>query len=477
MGGLCRIIVVTALLAGASLGMASARAEDAPPPTVITAASSGMPLLKVSLDDAASLAITNSNTLGAQTNTADSAREAAASAWTQQLPQIGITGSTMFQSKVGQVAVPAGGTVQVGDHSNWSVGAALQWVAWDGGVIGKNAKSLKHSAESQKLSAENVRRSVLYNSRMAYFSVQLACEQLRLVAEALSVARAQYADVVQRARIGSADRLDEVTAHQDVVDRERDYQDAQRELAVQVRSFVALLGAPQEEGALFPVDARIARGAKAMPTRPDLVVNLDSLSDALALMQPRAQGQVDLTKHPAYQSSEETVRAAHFAFESARAAHWPKVTVTGQSVYQYPNFGDLSRVQQNQLTLGLSLPVIDWGMVSKQARSKQYAAGAAAEQLKEMERTLSRELAQTHDRIALLRSSRTTYAAAVKDAVEAASLVYEKYKVGTLIFLDVQRANLKALSAKIDLARIDAQLLGQLAEMESLITEDANAAE
>lgn len=481
MRGICRIIisVVVAVICSAFLGSAPLGAEEAVAPAadvaarpVLTTSPSGMPLIKLSLDDAASLAIANSNTLGAQTETAESAREAAASALTQRFPQIGIGASTTFQSKIGQVTLPPSQTVQVGDHYTWWVGPVLEWVAWDGGVIGKNAKSLKHTADAEARSGENVRRNVLLSSRMAYFSVQLACEQLRLVTESLNVARAQYADVAQRERIGSADRLDAVTAHQEVVDRERDYQDAQRELAVQVRSLIALLGAPQKRDALFPIDARLSRHTKSLPTHPDMIVNLDLLTDTIAIMQPRARGEVDITKHPAYQSSEESVRAAHLAYESARAAHWPKVTVTGQSTYQYPNFGDLSTVQQNQLTMGLAVPVIDWGMVSKQARSKKHAANAAQEQLKETERTLSRDLAQTMDRIALLNASRATYAAAVKDASEAARLVYEKYKAGDIIFLEVQRANLKALRAKVDAARIDAQLLGQLAQMESLITEE-----
>lgn len=437
---------------------------------VVTATPAGTPLLNLTLDQAAAIAVEGSHKVAAQRETAGAANESAASAATKRFPMIGITAQTQVLSKIGEVIPAVGAPIQIGDHYNWSVGPVLSWTAWDAGAIAKNAKSLKRTADAERFATEASKRDALLSSRMGYFAVQLASEQLRLVADALAVARLQYRDVSNRASAGAASRLDLVTAHQEVMDRERDELDAQAELAVQVRQLVAILDLPQRVEPTAPADVRTAKMLAGMPIRPDLLLDLDTLADALAAMRPRATGTAPLEKHPAIQSARERTDAARTAWEAAKANHWPKVTVQGSSTFQYPNFAQLETVQQNQVTFGLSLPVLDWGMISKDARSQRHKANAALEQLRQTETQLAQDLGGARDQASILERQRATVAAAARDAVEAAKLIYDAYLAGEVIFLEVQRANLKALQAKVDAARTDAQLLGQFARLENLIT-------
>lgn len=438
--------------------------------SLMAATHEGAPLFSLTLDQAAKIAIDNSNRLAAQRETAGAAREGADSAETKRLPQLGLSAQGQVLSKVGEIIPAVGPPVQIGDHYNWSVGPVLSWTAWDAGAIAKNAASLRRSADAERLAAEAVERDALMDSRMSYFGVLLASEQLKLAAEALAVARLQHRDVSERAAAGSASRLDLVSAHQEAMERERDVESAQAELAVQVRGLVAVLNLPQLPQPIAPVDKRVAGSLARSGIKPDLVLDLDTIPDVIASMRPRAAGDAPIDEHPAVQSARERTDAARMAWEAAKANHWPKVTVQGSSTFQYPNFAQLETVQQNQLTFGLSVPILDWGMISKEARSKKHKANAAMHELDETKTQLARDLGQTRDRAAILERQRSTVAAAAKDAAEAAKLVYDAYKAGEVIFLEVGRANLRALQAKVEAARTDAQLLTQFARLENLIT-------
>ena len=49
-----------------------------------------------------------------------------------------------------------------------------------------------------------------------------------------------------------------------------------------------------------------------------------------------------------------------------------------------------------------------------------------------------------------------------------ARLSYDSFKAGRITFLDVQRANVKALAAKVDSAQTDAELAMQISKLLAL---------
>jgi outer membrane protein TolC len=57
------------------------------------------------------------------------------------------------------------------------------------------------------------------------------------------------------------------------------------------------------------------------------------------------------------------------------------------------------------------------------------------------------------------------------EADEVARLSYQAYKAGRGTFTEVQAANLRALEARTSLARLKAQMLGELALIDSLSAE------
>lgn len=416
---------------------ANLRAQDALPKSFIT------------FSEAEKIAIDNSHSIASQRYTFHSATEDAKAQRVKAYPQLGIGAQSMFQSKIGTINVPAIGTQNVGSHTNWSAGPALDWVVWDTGQILKKAKSLDKAADAQFENLDYSARQVLLNARIAYINLQFAKEQVRLVTDALKLARAQYADVLAKKNAGTADLLDLTVAHQEMVDREKDLETANGNIAVARRDLVAALGfEPEMEG----VDS----------------IDVEPIGNVLGVLIPKSDTRVDPETHPQVKSLGDQNQSYEFAAKSSSARHWPKVTLQGSAGYQYPNLGENTTVQQNQLKFNLTLPILDWGMINKETRSNRYKSWSAKEQKAQTAIDISRDAQDAKKKIETLKALRIANVKVVKDAIEVARLTYDSYNAGRVIFLDVQRANVKALSVEVDSAQNDAELAMQISRLLAL---------
>ncbi len=426
------ISVLQIFLSGAALA-----AQNTPPESFI------------SFRDAEQFAIENSHTIASQRYVVRSAKENAAAQQVKRYPQLSLGADSMFQSKVGSISSPVFGNQQVGSHTNWSAGPVLDWVVWDTGHITKKAKSLEKVADQQTENMDYDTRQVLLNARTSYINVQLAREQLRLVKEALNLARAQYAVVADKKNAGTADLLDLTVAHQEMVDRERDLEQTTGDLGVAKRAFVASLGFD--------------------PSSPGVdQLEVEPIRNVLSALLPRSDTYVDIDSHPQVKALSDQQQSHDLAAKSSSARHWPKITMRGSATFEYPNLGDNTTIQQNKMLLNFHLPILDWGLISKETRSSKFQAHSAKEQKEQTAIDLSRDTEETRERIKTLKELRGTNVRAVKDAVEVAKLMFDSYNAGRVIFLDVQRANTKALAVKVNSAQTDAELAARIAQLLSL---------
>ncbi len=400
----------------------------------------------ISFKEAENLAIENSHQIASQSYMAKAAMEQAKAQKVWRYPSIDFEADSMFQSKIGSIQIPSIGNKDVGDHTNWSVGPAVNWIVWDTGQITKKAKSLEKRADAHMANLDYVTRQVLLNVRLSYIGVQLAKEHMRLVSDALKLAHAQYADILEKKKAGTADQFDLTVAHQEVVDREMELESAKGELAIAKRILVAALG--------------------FYPESPDInSIDVESIEVVLRTLLPKSNTNINIESHPQVKALADEEQSAKFAAESSKARRWPKITMHGKSSFEYPNLGDKNTIQQNKLMLGLRMPIFDWGLINKESLSYKYQANFAKEQRQQTIIDLSRSAAEIRERIETLKKLRTKNARAVQDAVLIAKLSYDSYKAGKIIFLDVQKANMKALTAKIDSAKTDAELAMQISKL------------
>ena len=416
-------------------------------PSICAASEGGPSKSFISFKEAEAIALQNSHTIAAQKYVVESAREDAAAQKVKMYPSLSLGAQSMFMSNVGKISFPETGvTRSVGDHINWSVGPAIEWVMWDTGKILNKARSLNKIADAQSNNLDYSARQVLLNTRIAYIGVELADEQVSLVREALALARAQYADVSEKNKVGTSDKLDLTVAHQEVVDREKDLESAQGELAVSKRTLIAVLGFNPEQD------------------DPDSI-KVEPIKSVLNLLLPRSDAYVDIEAHPQVKALADQEQSAVLAAKSSSARHWPEVVMHGSSTFEYPNLGENTTIQQNKATLGLHVPILDWGMINKESRSYKYQARSAGEQKEQTSINIARDTSEIRERISTLKDLRTANDKSVRDAVEVAKLTYDSFQAGRLIFLDVQRSNVKALAVKVDSARTDAELAVQISKL------------
>lgn len=418
--------------------------------TLASAAGECAPRKFVAFKEAEETALRNSYQIAAQKYVVEAARDRAFAQEVKRLPTIGFNAESTFLSKVGRIEIPSSGINQeVGEHLNWSIGPMVNWVVWDTGQIVNKAKSIKSTADAEDQNLEYDRRQVLLNARAAYIGVQLAKEQVRLINESLRLARAQYDYVLEKKRAGTADLFDLTVAHQEVVDRIKDMEGAEGELAISKSNLVAAMGYDPEWW------------------ESDLV-DVEPIGNVLNVLLPRSNAYFEAETHPQVKSLEHQQRASNLAAKSTIAQYYPEVSLNGSATYDYPNLGQDDTIQQNKLMLSLGVPILEWGSIAKEARSQKRQARSAFEQKNQIIIDLSRDVWNVRENIQTDKDLRIADREAVRDAVEVAYLSFESYKAGRIIFLDVQRANVKELAAKVDAARNDADLAMQISKLLAL---------
>lgn len=404
----------------------------------------------ISYKEAEGLSIANSHQIASQAHIVNSAADTAFAQEVKRLPQLSFGAATNIASKIGSITVPViGATQQVGEHLNWSIGPAIDFVVWDTGRILNRARSLWKIASSEANALDYNRRQALLNGRSAYIRVQLAKEQVRLVTDSLSLSRAQYTYVLDRKNAGTADLLDLTVAHQEMSDREKDLDEAQGELAVSKQNLL---------------------GALALDNEMDNADNVDvePIPSVLSVMLPRAGTDVDIESHPQVKQYADRQSAAELAAKSTIAKYYPEVKFRGTATFEYPNLGQSDTIQQNRAIINLSVPILDWGAIAKEAASQRSQAKAANETMKQAIVDLARDVSDTRSNIETYKKLKVSTARAARDAAQVARLSFESYKAGRIIFLDVQRANVKALSAAVEEARTEAGLGLEIAKLLAL---------
>lgn len=404
----------------------------------------------ISFKDAEALALGNSHALRSQRHVVDAADDTAFAHEVKRLPQLSLGADTTVVSKIGAISIPAlGVSQQVGEHLNWSVGPVINFVVWDTGQIMNKARSLRKVALAEENALDVDRRQVLLNARAAYIGVQLAKEQVRLVSDALGLARAQYAYVSDRKHAGTADLFDLTVAHQEMTDREKDLEQAAGELAVSKRDLLGALSLEEEMGS---ADA----------------VEVEPIMSVLQVLLPKSGVGVDVASHPQVKELADKRASAELAAKSTIAKYYPEVKFRGSATYEYPNLGQSEVIGQSRAMFNLSVPILDWGMIAKEARSQRYQAKAADEQQRQALVDLARSVSDVRADIDTSKKLRVATTRAAQDAVAVAGLSFESYTTGRIIFLDVQRANVKALSAKVEQARVEAGLSLRIAKLLAL---------
>jgi outer membrane protein TolC len=114
------------------------------------------------------------------------------------------------------------------------------------------------------------------------------------------------------------------------------------------------------------------------------------------------------------------------------------------------------------------MPLFDWGSIVKDSDSKHQQAQAYLSDLDQAKADLWRDWNKAGDSLRSMEYQQGLNETAVAETQELAKLTYGAYRAGTVRFLEVQTANFQALTANIESASNNVQILMQLSILSSL---------
>jgi len=440
------------------------------------------PQVRITLEEAEKAAVRTSPSLKALGAEAEAAMELARGRYSRLWPALSADASWRYIGTIPELSV-LNRTMAMGAHENYSIGPTLGWTVWDQGRLSHAWRSAQAQARSKEEERRDQERQLVLRVRAAYFQAQLGLEQVRVLADSLRLAQSQYKDIESRRKAGAASVIDSLSAHQEVLARQRSFRQARTDLAGALRDLVALMGAeppadlalpasvePAPPGTPLPPGARAVWVQMAVPegTEPASVVAvLDPIDESLRRLEPAGAAPFD-ESHPALLRWAETASAYRRASRSARAGLWPRVLLTARTSLDYPNGPVVESFRQDTVGASLSLPLFELGRTRREASQAERLAEAADSRAGQVRSDRLRDWLKARDRLLGLRAQARIDQVSVRETRELSQRIYESYRAGRSTFLEVQSSNLRELEAKVQEARTRTQMLLELAALSEL---------
>ena len=424
------------------------------------------PSVNLSLAEITATALKNSPKLAAARLSALSAYSEANSVGDSEYPRLSVSGNYFYQTTIPDLKVGLS-SIPFGFNNNWSANANLSFDLWDFRSLHNQANSVEAQAQSQDQAYQSAKRQLLLAVRMNYFQAQINLEQVRLLGDSIMVAQAQYEDISHQARYGTASQLDKLSSHQEVLNYQRAFSQAQAALASSLRDLFDLAGAAEPADLAAPLDSRMEGNLPNGSDPPTVWLSMDPEESSLKDLQAGAQAPPD-DSVPQLKTYAFLADSARFAADSVAVQMLPKVTLSAQAGFQDPIGPIDETIQQNTVSVTASMPIFDWGQILDDSDSKRKQSQAYLKNLDQAKADLWRDWNKSQD---LLRSNRyqeKLNLTAVSETQQLSQLTYASYKAGGSKYLEVQTANFQSLTAKVQAVTNDIQMLMQLSVLSSL---------
>ena len=278
-------------------------------------------------------------------------------------PRLTLDGNYFYQTNVPQIYLgpigsgPALGPISFGANNNYSIGPTLSYTAFENGHSRGLWKSGKFLAQMRSEDAKTTKKQILLNTRLAYFKVQLSLRNLALTVHSLKLSQAREQDIRNRYRAGASSRLDAIHAKREVLNYQLKLRRTQNDLSSAMRDLLALTADPQDFQFIRPWPQELAQQLPEGVAEPSLYVRVETL-DASLKAQPEKLRE-SASEHPQIKSLDYAAQASRNAADAQSALLWPKIQFSARAEYLYPNGPILQTVQQNILSVNLSMPIFE----------------------------------------------------------------------------------------------------------------------
>ncbi|HEY1364379.1 MAG TPA: efflux transporter outer membrane subunit [Xanthobacteraceae bacterium] len=273
------------------------------------------------------------------------------------LPAVTLT-STALRTRPSQTTGP-GGTGGGGPSENQLFNAVLN-ASYEVDFWGKNralSRAAQENAVATRFNKEVVVLSTIVSVATAYFEVLAAQDELRVAHENLAASSRILTLIRQRFEAGTASQLDVAQQESLVATVRASIPPLDQILRQNIATLAVLMACP-------PADLKVKGGSLARLGIPRVTPGLPSEL---------------LFQRPDIRSAEATLASANASVESARAAFFPSITLTGQGGYESSLLKLLFTPQSAlyQIAANLTQPLLDGFRLEGQlefAQGQQLAA-------------------------------------------------------------------------------------------------------
>jgi outer membrane protein, multidrug efflux system len=404
-------------------------------------------VLDANLREVIALSLANNRDLRAAAFNIEQARAQYQIRRADQLPTVGLSATGLRQP-----ASDGSGAVA----SVYTAGLALP--VWEVDFFGR-LSNLKEAAVAQFMATDEARKSVqislIASVANTWLSLQVNDELLALTQTTLRTRDESLKLVTLRHRYGAASELDLRLAESQAAAARAVFSQQQRLRALDVNALTLLVGATPSPQFLVTV-----KPAGASTDRPHLFKPL-----------PVGLPSEVLIRRPDIQQAEWQLKAANANIGAARAAYWPRITLTASGGAVSGDLGNLFKNGTSAFTLAPQafLPIFDFGRNEAATDSAHAAKAAAIAQYEKSIQVAFREVSDALVALSTLNEQLSAQQAQVFAEGERAKLTELRFANGIGSSLDVLDAQRSLLAAQQALSQLKlAQWQNQVALYKTL---------
>lgn len=394
--------------------------------------------IKISLDEAESLALANAIEFDLQSTKISAANDAIEANKARTMPQLSLEGNYRYQSEAASTDIGPM-HLQFGQHNNFSVGPVVSYTVFNGGVDAKTEKSLEELARARVLEREGIKQKVLLDVRQAYARVQTNRMELVLIDRSIALAKARTKDLQRKFNAGSSTKLDVLSGEREESQLLLRRAQTQNTLEEAIRKLEVYIGKKNID--------------------PHQEFDVDDMQTTLAQFKNSPKSFDE--NHPNIQAATAMIRAAKLNSESVSQLYLPHVQAYAKSTIDYPNGPIDERVWQNTIGVNVSVPIYDFGLRNATMSQKLAEVKTAELQKSLVERDFDELFLTTTDKIRSLKSQIEITNSAIDINENQSHLIEVNFKNGASTYLEVERAHNQVLEARTTLFRLKAMLIIQ----------------
>ena len=405
--------------------------------------------LKITLDQALEIALTESNSIKIADMTVEKSGYAKKGSYASLYPNISVSSSYQRTLKKQVMVMDMGGNpmeIKVGRDNNISASASASMPLINAPLW----ESLKLSALDVELAVEQARSSkvsMISQVKQAFYGVLLAKESLAVMTQVYDNARENYEKTLQRFNVGKASEVEKLRAQVNMMSSEPNVSSAENAVLLATWQLKAVMGLDLETDIEAVGDLKDYTDELLTP-----YVSEENLGNNSSLLQFDIQNRM----------LESNIRMQKKQYLPSLAA---------SINYNYSAMGDdkLSWFPSSTAAVSLSIPVFDGFQKHYNIKQSKISKDMLDVQRIDTERQIRIAIRNYNDKIALYVKNYTAANATVEIAQKSYEISQKMYEVGKATLVELNDAQLALQQAQLTQAQAIYNFMVAKASLDELI--------